>query len=351
MSPGGEANVGHPVANRSRKVRWGVVAVVATIIWGCADVPPADQAPRRPAAPPSPELAAVRGAPAAAQLPAWTDRREEATTPQDVSGWSGPGPRRAILFPTRVALSPGHQLFVTDARLGAVFVYDADLEPIGEIGGLDVPLGVAASADRIFVGSDGDDAVLIHDMTGRLVGMIHDIPMPNDLALASDGRLFVADSGERRVRVYDACGAHQRDIPVGDGGAAFPAAIAVLPGDDGIELAVADQVGKEVLLYDSEGTEVGRLGGPATNDECEGLFIRPQGLAVAGDGSLHVLDGYTGRVQVFAPLEGTYRGSYGGWGAGAGGLGLALDLIIDEDGRAVVTDAGDGRLEVLHASR
>lgn len=339
---------------------WVVAVVVAVVFHGCADVAPQEEGPApAPTAAPSysepsepAETSEPRRAGAAVSSPFVPRRPEEPTLAPAVVGWAGPRPHRTVAYPTRVALSPDLQLFVTDARLGAVFVYDADSKPIGEIDGLETPLGVAASSERIFVGSDGADAVLVYDMSGALVRTIRGVPMPNDLALAPDGTLFVADSLAHRVRVYGADGVHRRDIPVEDaGGAGFPAAVALLRGTGGLALAVADQVGKTVRVYDLAGAELQRIGGPVTDTEWEGRFVRPQGLATGPDGSLHVLDSYTGLVQIFDPGDGAYRGRYGAPGAGEAPRGLTLGLTVVGDTRTVVTAAAAGRLEVLHADR
>jgi len=63
-------------------------------------------------------------------------------------------------YPTRLAQGPDGKLYVSDAMAGSVFIYNPQLNLMGELKNLSGPLGVAVAGDgRIYVGSNGRDSV------------------------------------------------------------------------------------------------------------------------------------------------------------------------------------------------
>jgi sugar lactone lactonase YvrE len=109
-------------------------------------------------------------------------------------------------YPTRLAFGPAGFLYVTDAKVGSVFIYDPNLLLIGELKGFEKPLGIAIDPDGlIYVGSNRLNCVEVYDLDGQKVGSIGQgkIKMPNDLAFDAAGNLYVADSLSNIVRVYD----------------------------------------------------------------------------------------------------------------------------------------------------
>jgi hypothetical protein len=63
--------------------------------------------------------------------------------------------------------------YITDPRVGSVFIYDADLVLKAEIKGLNRPLGVAVDRDgNVLVGNDGRDNIEVYDpATGKLLAV------------------------------------------------------------------------------------------------------------------------------------------------------------------------------------
>lgn len=99
-------------------------------------------------------------------------------------------------YPTRLALGPDDKLYVSDAKAGAVFIYDAELNLIGELKGLAQPLGVAVDTQgKIYVGNNGRDNVEVYSAAGAKIAVIGEgiIKMPNDLALDRDGKVRLSE--------------------------------------------------------------------------------------------------------------------------------------------------------------
>ena len=117
--------------------------------------------------------------------------------------------------PTRLARGPGGKIYVTDPQAGAVFIYDSDLNAIGELKNLNLPLGIAVGVDgTMYVGCRGTHAVQVYDANGDFIMNIgeDELSMPSDIALDLHGNLYVADSAAHCIRLYNMSGGHLGDI-------------------------------------------------------------------------------------------------------------------------------------------
>ena len=265
--------------------------------------------------------------------------------------------QNANRLPTRLAQGPNWRFYVSDARIGSVFIYGPDLRLVGELKQLDRPLGVVVDAlGQIYVGNDGRDNVEVYSPAGvklREIGA-GTIRMPNDLDLDEDGNLYVVDSLSDTVRVFDAAGAWLRDIgSAGDaaGELSFPAAVAIAYRSGFGEVYVADQGHARIQVYDLQGaflrgygSEVGAFSG-----DWQGKFVKLQSLAIDEFGRLHAADSYLNRIQILDPDTGAYLDSYGSFGTGAGELNVPLDIAIAFWGSTVVANSGNRKVENLFA--
>jgi hypothetical protein len=264
-------------------------------------------------------------------------------------------------YPTRLALGPNGQLFVSDPKVKSVFIYDANLQLKGELKGLYSPLGVAVdSAGFIYVGNAGIGNVEKYNSQGKLVATIGQgmIRAPTDLALDWDGNLYVADSNSSLVWVFKPDGALLRTIR--KGGLKSPMAVEIAYYDDGTgqmigEVFVADKGNYLVKVFDLQGNLKRSFGGfPAkggmmgTTWYWKGKFISLQSLAVDAQGDLHALDIYMNRIQILDPSDGTYISDYGEHGTGAGQLKLPLDIIINNGGDVIVANSDNKKVEVIY---
>jgi len=264
-------------------------------------------------------------------------------------------------YPTRLALGPNGNLYVSDPKVRSIFIYDTNLQLTGELKGLYSPLGVAVdSAGFIYVGNAGIGNVEKYNSQGKLVATIGQgmIRAPTDLALDWDGNLYVADSNSSLVWVFKPDGALLRTIR--KGGLKSPMAVEIAYYDDGTgqmigEVFVADKGNYLVKVFDLQGNLKRSFGGfPAkggmmgTTWYWKGKFISLQSLAVDAQGDLHALDIYMNRIQILDPSDGTYISDYGEHGTGAGQLKLPLDIIINNAGDVIVANSDNKKVEVIY---
>lgn len=212
------------------------------------------------------------------------------------------------------------------------------------------PIAVAAREGRVYVADTVQRRVVVFDVPRRRVfalGLRAPGTLAKPAALAIDGRrlLYVADSSLRMVLVYDALGLYQRTI--GDPQALLrPTGVAVSAGGERIYIvdrADNDSDRHRVLAYGADGqllAEIGRRGsGP-------GEFNIPVQAAVAPDGTLWVLDAGNFRVQAF-DAEGRFLRAFGQVGNALGQFSRPRGLACDADGNLYVSDAGFGNVQVF----
>lgn len=158
------------------------------------------------------------------------------------------------------------------------------------------------------------------------------------------GRVFVSDSAERFIKVFDF--PRGRLYRVGDedpGRILKPLGIDV---DRAGRLYVADATAREVKIFDSEGRFLRAIGGPT-------WFDRLSSVTVDADGKrLYVVDiggvaSQNHRLRVFDAATGAHLMDIGTRGAGPGELNLPRDVAIGKDGRLYVVDGGNFRIQVF----
>jgi DNA-binding beta-propeller fold protein YncE len=154
---------------------------------------------------------------------------------------------------------------------------------------------------------------------------------PRDLCLsADDDRLFVADGDNDRIAVLDASSLEL----VGSFGEG------VLNGPYGLDvdaagrLYVADSHNNRVLIFEIAGD------GGLVVDEIAGGLAKPRGVAAAPDGKVYVGSAWSGEVVAFEggkPIR------------VAAGLATPLDLELAPDGGVWVVESSGSRLSLLTA--
>jgi YD repeat-containing protein len=254
--------------------------------------------------------------------------------------------------PTRLAWSPdGQKIYVTDPRVGSVFIYDSTLVLTGELAVGGKPLGIAVHpGGDIYVGNDEFDWVAVYSPDGSLTATLGagTLQMPNDLAFDQHGQLYVVDSQRNRVEVFNpVTGDNLRSIGVGE--LRFPVALAI----SGEELFVADQANFQVKVFNLQGSLLRSFGSRSSQGmvsfNWKGKFVRPQSLAIDGTGRLHVLDSHMAIIQILSAVNGVYLGSYGANGSAPGELDLPLDIDINQYGETAVANTRNERVELLTA--
>lgn len=129
---------------------------------------------------------------------------------------------------------------------------------------------------------------------------------PWGIAIDDEGNIYIADTWNHRVQKFDAqgefllswgtFGQYALGDPNGQGAFFGPRALAVGPGD---HIYVVDTGNKRVQVFDTTGDFLYEFGGSGRNP---GQFNEPVGIAINAKGEVFIADSWNYRVQVLTTL-------------------------------------------------
>lgn len=164
---------------------------------------------------------------------------------------------------------------------------------------------------------------------------------PRGLAADAAGNLYVADTKNHRIQVFDAAGRPLRAFGSkgqGDGQLNEPCGVAVDPQGD---VWVADTWNARIAHFSADGAWRGAI------MDLEKPLFGPRAVAVSR-GTLYVADTGNKRIVRFDP-NGRRLGDWGGNGNGPGQFVEPVGLAADAAGNIYVADTGNHRLQVFDA--
>jgi sugar lactone lactonase YvrE len=261
----------------------------------------------------------------------------------------------SLLQPYGIAVDSKGSLYVADQRVGAIFIFNTETREVDLIkNSLHAHfvriIGLAMDDDdRLFVSDPGLRHVLVFDKEHKATDVITEgMVEPGSLAIDTQNRLlYVADAELDQVLVYDAdtlkpirkMGAtgHKHELTT-PGDFSKPGGVAV---DAEGNLYVADTWNNRIEIFDADGNFTSTFGKAGDGP---GYFSRPKGVAIDGDGHIWVADGMQDRVQVFNK-DGQLLISFGGHGLLPGQFQGLVAITIDKRNRVFTTEIYPGRAQ------
>jgi DNA-binding beta-propeller fold protein YncE len=260
-----------------------------------------------------------------------------------------------LLGPYGMAVDSEGRLYVADQKVGAIFIFntetrDVELIANGQQAHFGWVNGIAIDDDdRIFVSDGKMHRVLIFNDKHEVVGQINEkLIDPVGLAIDTENRLlYVVDTQADQVVVYDpdslkelrrigtCCKNHYLTTP-GDFGGASNVAV-----DKDGNVYVTDTINNRVEIFDADGHFISTFGKAGDGP---GYFARPKGIAVDGDGHIWVADQYQDRLQVFN-REGQLLTYIGGHGHYPGQFEALVGVAIDKNNRVFTSEQYPGRVQ------
>ncbi len=258
----------------------------------------------------------------------------------------------AFVKPYGVAVDREGSIYITD--VGRIVVFDLkkkDYSVLGTepgIGQLRIPIGIAIASDgRIFVGDTAADRVYVYKngKYANAFGSSGEMESPSGVALDEQRRLiYVSDSKKHYILVYS-LDDYRLVKKIGERGTAdgkfnFPTNIAL---DREGKLYVVDTGNNRVQIFDLSGKFVsafGKIGDTA------GSFARPKGIAIDSEGHIYVIDAAFQNFQIF-DQQGQLLLFVGSGGQPPGKFMLPAGITLDQDDKIYVVDQVPGSIQIF----
>lgn len=254
--------------------------------------------------------------------------------------------------PQSGAVDAAGRIYVTDVSRQAVCVFDpvAGQLHVWEWAGSDIrfrsPIAVVVdNGGDVWVSDSALGRVVRLSADGQPKGWLGSDQLKSPTGLARDsvsGQIYVADTRQHAIFIFDANGVFQRRFGSwGEGAGQFNAPTHIAFNND--ELFVSDSLNSRVQVFSQDGNYLRQIGR-------RGLFVgdtpRPKGIAVAQNGLVYVVESYYDHLLVFN-AQGDFLLPIGGTGQGPGEFYLPAGVWTDNNNRVYVADMFNGRIVVF----
>jgi DNA-binding beta-propeller fold protein YncE len=258
-----------------------------------------------------------------------------------------------------VAADSKGDIYAADQGVGAIFIFNFDTKAVqliknGQDAHFSLINGLAMDDnDRLFVSDGKLHHVLVFNAKHQQEAIFgtEDLVSPAGIAIDTENRFaYVVDTQQDQVLVYDADTfkllrrigtAGKKHTLTSRGDFSLPTHVAV---DKEGNVYVTDTLNNRVEIFDADGnfvSEFGQIGdGP-------GRFARPKGIAIDCDGHIWVVDELQSRVQVF-DKDGRLLIYFGQTGLYPGQFQAAYAIAFDsKNNRIITSEQWPGRLQVF----
>lgn len=252
----------------------------------------------------------------------------------------------------------GQSIYVTDTNNQRVQVFDLSGAPTFKFGSegdqpgqFRFPYGISGdSKGNVYVADLYNGCVSIHDSKGKFLRYFAEskpgekiIDSPGGLRIFGD-KLYVTDIRRNSVMIFELNGKKLAEIGklgVQPGELRAPNAVAV---DSDGSLFVSDSGNQRVQVFDKNGKFVRIING-TTDGKGNSVFVNPRGIGLDSKGRVYVISNLTHVIFCF-DKEGQQQFSLGGYGDGVDKFSLPNGLYINDNDEILVTDTLNQRVAV-----
>ncbi|MBI4651409.1 6-bladed beta-propeller [Candidatus Desantisbacteria bacterium] len=216
-------------------------------------------------------------------------------------------------------------------------------------GGFANPAGIVVGKDgKIFIVDSLNTRVQVFNEKGEFLYFIGksgmgggEFMLPSGIAMDNKGYLFVTDIGQHRIHVFEQDGNFLTQFGgegKGEGKFSMPFDLAI--SQDGF-IYIVDTGNNIVQVI--KGKFLFQFGESGVKD---GQLNSPMGIELGQDGNIYIADTKNSRIQVFSN-KGKYIRKFGRAGSGDGDMNSPEGITLDKKGNIYVPDRGNNRIQVF----
>ena len=263
---------------------------------------------------------------------------------------------KALSKPYAVHSDSKGRVFVADTGIAGLIVFNIKEKNVSfwgvtGLGALSKPVGVTSNAQgNVFVSDVLNHRVVIFDNDGNYLdayGGEEILNSPVGLVYNDETqRLYVVDSKQNQIIVFDPQG--DIDFTIGKGGepSAKPGEFNIptnIATDNDGRLYVSDSMNFRVQIFEADGTFVRTFGQPGDRP---GDFSRLKGIGVDSDGHIYTVDASFNNFQIFND-SGELLLFIGQSGTGPAGFYLPAGAHVDHNNRIFIADQYNRRIQMF----
>ena len=250
-------------------------------------------------------------------------------------------------------------IYVTDTNNKRIQVFDLAGSPLYKFGKegegpgqFKFPYGIDGdSQGNIYVSDLYNGCISIHDSKGNFLRYFAEkdaketvIEAPGIFRIHND-KVYVTDIKKSKVLVFDINGKKLMEIGepgLKQGQFRAPNALTV---DSDENIYVVDTGNQRVQVFDKEGKFLRIINGAKDQTDTNTVFVNPRGIGIDSRGIVYVVSNLTHIIYGF-DKDGKQVFSFGGNGEGNTQFALPNGLFIDKNDTVYITDASNRRVAV-----
>jgi DNA-binding beta-propeller fold protein YncE len=254
----------------------------------------------------------------------------------------------------------GSYIYVTDTNHKQVQVFDGAGSPIFQFGKegsgegeFKFPYGIAGDKDgNVYVADLYNGNISIFDEKGKFIKYFEEqdknaksIQSPAGIRIF-DEKLYVTDIKSSKLVVFNLQGKKLLEIAKGENDDDLLNAPNGLATDNDHNIYISDSGNNRVVVYDQKGKYLRTVNG-SKDGKGSSAFVNPRGIAVDSRGILYVVNNLTHFVYGFDE-SGKEVFTFGGMGDGNEQFYLPNGLYVDQDDQIYITDTLNQRVAVYY---
>ncbi len=327
------------------------ILLIFCLLISYACVSPPEPTPQHdivwPKPPDEPRIKWVRGLRSELQI------KEASTQEKILDAFLGEQRRGFSLMKPYGVFSANGTIYAAEMLAGIVAAFDMKAKDFYFIGSekgpgkLSRPTGIAADKDgRVYVTDSGQNRVMVYEKGGRYLfslGTAKQFGKPSGIAVNNQlGRIYITDQKNHKIYVFSKNNEYLFEIgKEGNKDGEFNAPTHIFV-DSKNKLYVTDSLNFRIQILDSNGTFISKFG---QIGDGLGMFARPRGVAVDSEDNIYVVDAAFANVQIF-DQKGNILLFFGGSGWEPGKLLFPAGISIDEEDKIYVADEFNKKINI-----